>query len=191
MCGTLDYFIEEKSHFEEPIWYKAPESRICSSEEIELTISAFLFPFEVGGVESLEAFGTLIFFFLSRFSNSSIPLVLQWCSSWFCFFQYAQNILSFLLLFPFLLEEELPTCEEEDCCVSNCDFCFHCFFLLLVELFSPWFDWFSLLATNALVFDDVRILISINLDCYNINISMNASSEGLVNALRMVNLWVL
>ena len=143
------------------------------------------------GFASLEAFGTLILFFLSRFSNSSILLVLQWCSSWFGFLQYAQNSLSFLLLFPFLLEEELPYCEEEDCCVSDCDFFFHCFLLLLVELFSA-LIWLLLITSHqcfGLWWCDNPI--SINLGCSNINISENASNVGLVKALPMVNLWVL
>ena len=168
--------MKKKCHFEEPIWYEAPESRIHSPKELELSINACPFSFQVDVFESLEAFGTLILFFLCNISNSSILLVLQWCSSWFHFLQYAQNSLSFLLFFLFLLEEEFPFCEEEDCCVSDCDFSFYCFFLLLVELFLPWFDWFSLPTTNALVFDDVIIPISINLDCSNINISTNESN---------------
>ena len=111
------------------IWVKYPFwTRTCVCHK------CLPFPFEEDGVESLEVPSTWILFFLSRFSNSSILLVLQWCSSWFGFLQYAQKKLSFSL-FPFLLEEELPCCEEEDCCFLDCDFRFHYFFLLVVELF--------------------------------------------------------
>ena len=146
-----------------------------SVEELELAISASPFPFEVGGVESLEVLGTWILFFLSRFSNSSILLISQWCSSWFGFLQYAQKSLSIFSLLPFLFEEE-PLYWEEDCCVSDCVFCFHCFFLLL--LFPPWLDLWSSVATKALVLDDLRSPKSTKWDCWTINMSANPSKEG-------------
>ena len=46
MCGTFDYFNEEKSSFEELMWYEAPESSIYSLEEFELAMSACPLPFE-------------------------------------------------------------------------------------------------------------------------------------------------
>ena len=53
-CNTYDLFNEQKSPFEEPVWQEALESSIHSEEELELAISACPFPFEEGGVESLE-----------------------------------------------------------------------------------------------------------------------------------------